>query len=123
MKVKNANRLYWVDALKAIGIFFVVFGHTVGIEARVRDYIFSFHMPLFFFISGFLLKKKHLEMPYVSFLIKKGKELLTPYFVFGFLSYLFWVTLLRHYGMHASLIHVEPLHPLIGVLYGIGVGH
>jgi fucose 4-O-acetylase-like acetyltransferase len=62
-------------------------------------------------------------MPYSSFLIKKGKELLIPYFFFGILSYLFWVTVLRHYGMHASLIQVDPLHPVIGMFYGIGVGH
>ena len=66
-------------------------------------------------------KKKHLQANYTSFLIKKGKPLIIPYFFFGILSYLFWLTVLRKYGMHASLIQIDPLHPLIGMFYGIGV--
>lgn len=120
-KRKSNTRIYWVDALKAIGIFLVVFGHTIGIGEGIREYIFTFHVPLFFFVSGFLLKKKHLHANYTSFLIKKGKPLIIPYFFFSILSYLFWLAFLRKHGMYASVVIVEPLHPLIGMFYGIGV--
>ena len=61
-------RTVWIDAAKGIGICLVVWGHVVrGVEAsqidvgvpvlRVLDYvIYSFHMPLFFFMSGILFK-------------------------------------------------------------------
>jgi len=50
--MKN-KRIEWADTLKAIGIFFVVLGHNV-LPAEMYKYIFSFHVPLFFFISGYL---------------------------------------------------------------------
>jgi acyltransferase len=46
-------RFPWIDALKGFGIALVVFAHYSLPEA-LDTYIFSFHMPLFFFISGFL---------------------------------------------------------------------
>ena len=62
------TRSEWIDAAKGIGICLVVWGHVVrGVDASeidagfpilsVIDYsIYSFHMPLFFFISGVLFK-------------------------------------------------------------------
>jgi len=72
------ERIQWIDILKGIGISAVVVGH---IWMPSSKYIFLFHMPLFFFISGYLykpglrtrayLKKKtlHLIVPYVSYLL------------------------------------------------------
>lgn len=45
-------RLDWVDALKGIGIIAVVAGH-VWTRGWMRDAIYSFHMPLFFILSGY----------------------------------------------------------------------
>ena len=49
----NKKRIEWVDIAKGIGIFLMVMGHT-GIPRIGNQWIYSFHMPLFFFISGFL---------------------------------------------------------------------
>jgi len=58
------SRTAWVDYAKAIGIILVVYGHVArglvksGILPNssyfhaVDDFIYSFHMPLFFFLSG-----------------------------------------------------------------------
>ena len=50
--------LYW-DTLKFIMIFFVVYGHTISgfgpdgsFNRAMYNFIYSFHMPLFVFISG-----------------------------------------------------------------------
>lgn len=44
-----------IDILKGIGILLVLFGHTaIPHEASLR--IYGFHMPLFFFASGFFTK-------------------------------------------------------------------
>ena len=46
-------RLDWVDVARGIGIIAVVAGH-VWTRGPARDAIYSFHMPLFFLLSGML---------------------------------------------------------------------
>lgn len=48
------KREQWADILKGIGAILVVIGHLVLYEGNAKVYIYSFHMPLFFFISGYL---------------------------------------------------------------------
>lgn len=50
-------RLDWVDVARGIGIIAVVVGH-VWTRGPVRDALYSFHMPLFFLLSG-LLSRPH----------------------------------------------------------------
>lgn len=45
-----------IDIAKGIGIILVILGHLVSYEDYISSYIFSFHMPLFFFITGYLTK-------------------------------------------------------------------
>ena len=49
-----------LDVLKGIGIILVVIGHR-NCPKHLDDYIFSFHMPLFFIASGYFFNKKCLE--------------------------------------------------------------
>lgn len=76
------KRIGSIDALKGIGIVLVILGHTHGL---FRNYIFSFHMPLFFFISGFLFNIEKYKSVGV-FIKKKFKTLLIPYIFFSFIS-------------------------------------
>lgn len=46
------------DIMKAIALFLMIAGHTVGPESPIHNYIYAFHMPLFFMISGYFAKKK-----------------------------------------------------------------
>lgn len=59
----SQKRYYEVDILYAIGTFLVVLGHSHSsnwekfqgtILVKIIDVIYAFHMPLFFFIAGFL---------------------------------------------------------------------
>jgi fucose 4-O-acetylase-like acetyltransferase len=73
-----SQRIAWIDCWKGIAIITVVVSHIVE---PVSKYLFWFHMPLFFFMSGYLYKNKydyftffkrkffHLLIPYVSFLV------------------------------------------------------
>ena len=45
-------RLEYIDIAKGIGIFLVVIGHCLGMEFIPNQWIMTFHMPLFFFLSG-----------------------------------------------------------------------
>lgn len=78
-------QLKWVDILKGVGILLVVFGHMTPKATFVNDFIFLFHMPLFFFISGFLFKSNPNLGAYAK---KKAIQLLIPYFSFLCLLYL-----------------------------------
>ena len=47
------KRIEWIDFAKGITILLVIIGHTVPVNNNIiRSTIFSFHMPLFFILSG-----------------------------------------------------------------------
>jgi len=114
------DRIIWLDHLRGISIFFVVFGHTVGVSGVVEKMIFSFHMPIFFWISGLVCKSEIRQTPFPSFLKEKARKLLIPYLFFSVISYMAWVLVFRHFGTQASL-NIQPLNPLLGIIYGNGI--
>lgn len=78
------ERLDYIDVAKGIGIILVVIAHHLLGAEMIRGYINSFHMPLFFIISGYLYAhKKEWNRPLKSIVIKKAKSLLYPYLTFG----------------------------------------
>lgn len=72
----ETTRIGWIDTAKGIGILCVVAGHTVSAG---HTYIFWFHMPLFFFLSGYLYNP---GASLFSFAQRKFRRLLVPYFSF-----------------------------------------
>lgn len=86
----NSDRQTWIDVLKGIGIILVVFGH-INLDSSLVKWIYSFHMPMFFALSGYMWGKKFLLSPRFSvFLNKKIKSLLWPYILFRVLLWLYW---------------------------------
>lgn len=78
------ERIQWLDALRGIGIFLVVLGHA-PIAPSLSFFIFLFHLPLFFFVSGCLFNAPQ-GQSCGSFLKKKFNSLLVPYVWFSLLS-------------------------------------
>lgn len=73
------------DIAKGIGMLCVIAGHMdIGV---VNTVVFSFHMPLFFIISGFFTKKEDQKL----LVQKKAKRLIIPYIFTCFLVILFSV--------------------------------
>ena len=80
----------YITLSKAIGIILVVVGHftsTVYMPAyysEIKNLIFSFHMPLFMILSGFLfqmsMSRKPGDIPLLPFIKKKFLRLMVPYF-------------------------------------------
>ncbi len=74
------KRNEYIDILRGIGIISVVLGHVLNekygnIETEiVRKYIYIYHLPLFFFISGYFIKKQNV----IYFLKNKIKSLYFP---------------------------------------------
>jgi fucose 4-O-acetylase-like acetyltransferase len=71
------HKIIWVDLMKGIGILAVVAGHVY--TGVATNFIYLFHMPLFFFLSGYLFKSR---TDFKLFLRDKSIHLLLPYFCF-----------------------------------------
>jgi acyltransferase len=81
-------RLHWIDTLKGIGIILVVLAHY-SLPIAFDTYIFSFHMPLFFFISGFLFDFGKYAESASTFVKERFKSLIVPYFCFAVITCIF----------------------------------
>ena len=79
--MRNKN----IDALKGFGIFLVVVGHICTEMQGLVHWIYSFHMPLFFMISGFLDEGKNGDLRIKDYILKKMNSLLYPYIPFSFI--------------------------------------
>lgn len=71
------KQIDFISICKGIGIILVVIGH-LNIGEYWHQVIYSFHMPLFFFISGYLFKDKYLDNP-KDFVLKKVNSLYFPF--------------------------------------------
>ena len=58
--MKVSERYTWIDCIKGIGIFLVVLGHIYK-DNYIGLWIYSFHMPLFFMLSGYLMYAKSVD--------------------------------------------------------------
>lgn len=97
-----------LDITKGIGILLVIFGHFPDLPHWAWKFIFSFHMPLFFIIAGYLYKPRGIK----EMILKDFKRLMIPYFltcaVIIVFYFLYWVksndSSLFKYYLIASLV-------------------
>lgn len=144
MKESDKTNLYFIDNLKVVLILLVVFGHLIEryIDTNntlrgVYIFIYTFHMPLFIFISGFLSKNinksnkefvKKLLIPYITFNIiwyllvylytgKISIPIIYPGWTLWFLlSLFFWRISLKYL---IKIKYILPISFFVGVLVGI----
>lgn len=113
-RAKKVIRDYQIDVLKALGIIFVIAGHT---GSPFRLFFYAFHMPLFFFVSGFLRNNsKKDKIQWGKFTISRLKTSLLPYFVFWVISYLF--LFVEAYFKHTPLPEMLNFNNIKGLLLG-----
>lgn len=75
-------RKEYVDIAKALGIYLVVCGHVVDANTVTKIVLYSFHMPLFFILSGLLLKSEG-PCQWGGYFKKKFKVLMIPCILWG----------------------------------------
>lgn len=80
----ETNRIVSLDIAKAICIILVVIGHYIPNNSPewyklTHDVIYTFHMPLFMFASGYVYIATKKDIGYGNFLVKKIKRLMVPY--------------------------------------------
>lgn len=112
MKEDNTARIEFIDVAKGIGIICVMLGH-LGCS-MIDRVVFTFHMPLFFLISGYFLK---IKTPFNVFVKHRAKRLLIPYYATGgaICFLLFGADVVR--GMKENILP-DFLDTLISILYG-----
>ncbi len=75
------ERVAHIDIAKGIGILLVIFGHNwivLNNKGEIYNIVYSFHIPLFFFLSGIFFDP---YKPFMATLKEKANTLLKPYFV------------------------------------------
>ena len=100
-------RINKFDNLKGMGIFLIVLGHVLYLEQFssinfLHNFIFIFHLPVFFFVSGYF-SKINLEQP-----VKLFKQIMIPYIIFSLLFFLFYLS----YDKHSISLMVFPAYGL-----------
>ena len=88
----RAERLSWLDVLKGIGIILVVIGHVYS-NRTVFNWLYSFHMPLFFLAAGWVYKEKSVLID----IKRRIQTIVVPYFSFGLLVLLYWQVIERRF--------------------------
>lgn len=83
----NGQRILWIDTVKAIGMFFIVLGHFF--PPYISAWIYTFNVPLFFFMSGFLGKK---EDCWITFWQKNINGLVIPFLLLSLLINVPYIT-------------------------------
>ena len=84
----SINRIIWIDLIKCLAIFLVILGHTITsfnhnyLNSPLYLSIYSFHMPLFMMISGYMISIKHLNNP-LKYLKKRVYSILFPALIWG----------------------------------------
>lgn len=107
------QRDYSLDILKGIGILFVVFGHVTRIWP-LHTYIWGFHMPLFFFVSGLLFDRERYG-DFKVFLKSRVRRLILPYFFFSIINIgICYISIRTNPNAH----DISLWKNTVGILYG-----
>ena len=93
----SGKRIIWADALKGILIVLVVLGHSIKVSmikmdlSFIDDYlwnlIYSFHMPAFMAVSGYLAFRKNGigggKSEWISFAWRRFRQLIIPFLLWS----------------------------------------
>lgn len=125
-------RISWIDNLRAIGILLVMTGHGHA-NWRVILWLYTFHAPLFFFLSGYLLSDPARTSP-LRWIRHRLPALGLPYVFLGAMNLLYlhgtgWfhshssTTLMNAFGLHlAGIRDSSPVHGALWFLASLGAG-
>jgi fucose 4-O-acetylase-like acetyltransferase len=107
-----SKRIGYLDIARGIGILLVVLGHNdfEVISMFARQVIYSFHIPLFFFLSGYFIDTSH---PFFDFFKKRFNGLLKPFLFTLFLIYFTSVSF-EKMGFNTAITRI------VKSLYGTG---
>lgn len=87
------KRLEYLDMARGVSVMLVALGHIYKNRSNlVRIWLYSFHIPIFFIISGYLAKHSDYDKYSIKELIKKKfRTLIIPYVSFSVISAIFYI--------------------------------
>ncbi len=88
------KRIDWIDTARGIGLLLVFLGHMR--VPYLSAWIYTFHMPLFFFLSGMLYPGCE-KYSFSEFAWRRFKGLVIPYFALGAVIALFYCAVYFYY--------------------------
>lgn len=81
------KRIEWIDFAKILVMLLVMTEHLGLANRDIRDFIVSFHMPVFFFISGIFNSNR---LPWSEFIKKNLYRLILPVILWHIIAMLTW---------------------------------
>jgi len=106
-------RLLWVDVVRGLAILSVIVGHNAS---PLSSFIFAWHMPLFFFLSGFFITS---DGGQARNAIVRFTRLIVPYTIFALIGLL--VTDIKYLTLGRSVPDV--FEGIIGIFFWMDYAH
>lgn len=98
------DRIGYVDLFRALGILLMIMGH-IRFGGHFDKWIHGFHMPMFFFISGWFFRSRD-DVPIWNLIRKKAKSLLLPYLCFELIQWAILLPFIPAYRYESALFYI-----------------
>lgn len=116
LHLQGNSRIKWVDTAKALGIFLVFWGHLLSggspIAIVIKKVIYSFHMPMYFILSGYVFKNN--TSSFGAYIDSKIKRILLPALFLYLLSLPIYFMMGIDYSKESVGSILEPVFFLYG---------
>ena len=89
-------------------------GHIYTNNDMIYQFIYSFHMPLFFVLSGVFFRNQYTVKELIR---KRIPTLIIPYLFFYILTFLYWVLIERYLRTNSGGVEAEWWKPILGLFY------
>lgn len=110
--MKSAEHFDYIDFARILGLYLMIVGHMNLLSSSCTTVIYSFHMPLFFIISGMFHKSKSK----VVTLKKVYKTLLFPFLIIASSWCIFYLFLL----IRKDMLNIDYVYHVVGTFISPG---
>lgn len=116
------ERYRYIDMSKGFAMLLVILGHVPTVPIELKKIIYSFHIPIFFFISGYLYNDvKYNSFTIAQFIKSRIKKYIIPYFTIGFICYFLFGVIYPLLINSFNMDYVKNLFKyLLGLIYSFG---
>lgn len=104
MQGYKKKRIVWIDAAKGVAIILMIVGHLLPFKSTFYRIIYSFHMPLFFILSGYTHKKIATKSELAAKSRRSLKQLIIPYLVLEIPIILYEFFVVKRGSIHDILL-------------------
>lgn len=98
---KKEGRIDLYDFIRGFAMLLVILQHS---EISGQEYLLAFHMPLFFFLSGFVSGNRQ-KIKFIEYVKTRFKRLMIPYLVFGSLFIISYFILSMIIGKEYDIVN------------------